>query len=125
MIEETKSFMSQFSKPKHAFQYIEDRKNSDFTDANDYRSRESGDVGYFTQFKENMKITKTPSYTLSGKSVQVTDGEQAVAFEWRKDGNIIFFANTFNFDVPSNVSLDGAKLYAVQADGERKEMQTK
>lgn len=125
MITEAKEFMSRFPKPKHAFQYIEDRKNSDFTDANDYRSRESGDVGYFEQFKENMKITKTPSYTLSGKSVQVTDGEQAVAFEWRKDGKIIFFANTFKFDVPSNVSLDGAKLYAVQADGERKEMQAK
>ncbi len=124
MIKEAKEYMRQFPKPAHALQYIEDRRNKDF-DASDYRSKESGDIGYYTQFKQNMRITKSPVYTLSGRTVQITDGEEAVAFEWHRNnekGDILYFANTFIFDVPEAVVLDSAKLYAVQADGKRIEI---
>lgn len=127
MINEAKEYMSQFPKPAHALQYIEDRKNEDF-ESDDYRSYESGDVGHYSQFKSNMRITKSPSYSLSGRRVQVTDGEQAVAFEWRKSsatGEILYFANTFTFDIPDSITMDDAKLYAVQADGKRIEMELK
>lgn len=127
MINEAKEYMSQFPKPAHALQYIEDRKNEDF-ESDDYRSQESGDVGHYSQFKSNMRITKSPSYSLSGRRVQVTDGEQAVAFEWRKSsatGEILYFANTFTFDIPDSITMDDAKLYAVQADGKRIEMELK
>lgn len=51
MIREAKEYMAQFPAPKHAFQYIEDRKKSEFP-PNDYRYSAVGDVGYYTQFKE-------------------------------------------------------------------------
>lgn len=116
MIDEVKAYMSTLPKPKHAFQYIEDRKKEEIV------SNEIGDVGYFEQFKLNKKITKTITYTLSGRTAKITDGDEAVAFEWRKDNRVIYFGNSFEFEVPSNISVDGAKLYAVQADGERIEV---
>lgn len=118
MIDEVKAYMSTLPKPKHAFQYIEDRKKEEFV-TTDYRFRQVGDVGYYEQFRSNQKITKTITYKLSGSAIKITDGDEAIAFEWRKDNRIIYFSNSFEFEVPSNISLDGAKLYAVQADGER------
>ncbi len=33
-----------------------------------------GDVGHYTQFKENQKITKTPTYSASGQQVTIING---------------------------------------------------
>ena len=76
MIKETKEFMKQFPAPKHAFYYLEDRKKGD-----PGLDTTPPDVGYFTQFAEDMKITKQITYTISGHQVNVQNGEQAVAFE--------------------------------------------
>lgn len=122
MIKETRDEIKTKKYPKAApIQYIEDRKKDNFA-TSDYRYREVGDVGYYTQFKNNMKITKTPSASVSGKTVTITNGEEAVAFEIRKgiNGELLYFANTFNFTVPASIAINGASLYAVQADGERK-----
>lgn len=118
MIEETKNYMATLPAPKHALQYIEDRRKSDFP-ASDYRYATVGDVGYYEQFKDNQKITKNISYTLSGRTVTISDGDEAVAFEWQKEGKVIFFSNFFEFTVPESISLEDARLYAVQANGER------
>ncbi len=75
MIKETKEFMKQFPAPKHAFYYLEDRKKGD-----PGLDTTPPDVGYFTQFAEDMKITKQITYTISGHQVNVQNGEQAVAF---------------------------------------------
>lgn len=115
MIKEAKDFMARFPAPKHAFYYLEDRKNGD-VGIGDYQV---GDVGYYTQFKENVQITKEVGYSLSGQQVSITDGDQAVAFEVRKDGQLLYFSNFFQFTVPSSISLEGAGIYAVQADGKR------
>ena len=114
MIEDTKKYMSQFPKAKHAFQYLEDRKQGDVG-----LDVEPGNVGYYTQFKENQKITKTVTYTCSGQNIRIKDGEEAVAFELYRMGKLIYFSNSFNFEVPSNIPLVDAVVYAVQADGKR------
>lgn len=115
MIKEAKDFMSQFPAPKHAFYYLEDRKNGD-VGIGEYKV---GDVGYYTQFQGNVKITKKVGCSLSGQQVSITDGDEAVAFEVRKDGKLLYFSNFFQFTVPSTIPLDGAAVYAVQADGKR------
>lgn len=127
MIDEVKEYMHQFPKPAHAFQYIEDRKKENFS-GNDYRSREVGDVGYYQQFLENRKITKQITYTIhvsgSKSTVNIKNGDEAVAFEWRKggkDGEIVYFSNSFEFEVPAAVTT-GTQLFAVQADGKRIEI---
>lgn len=115
MIKEAKDFMAQFPAPKHAFYYLEDRKNGD-VGIGDYKV---GDVGYYTRFQDDVKITKEVGYSLSGQQVSITNGDEAVAFEVRKDGKLLYFSNFFQFTVPSTIPLDGAAVYAVQADGKR------
>ena len=118
MIESAKQYMKQFPAPKHAFYYLEDRKNGDVG----IESYQVGDVGYYTQFEgEGTKITKEVSYTRSGNRISITDGDEAVAFEIRQSpsSELLYFSNFLTFDVPSSVALDGAKVYAVQADGTR------
>ena len=118
MVAEAKEYMKQFPKAKHAFQYLEDRREGDVgLDVN------PGDVGYFEQFKKNQKITKTISYSRKGQQISVTNGEEAVAFELYLNGKMIYFSNTFHFNVPSSIPLnDQVKVCAVQADGTRIEL---
>lgn len=120
MIKETKEFMKQFPAPKHAFYYLEDRKKGD-----PGLDTTPPDVGYFTQFAEDMKITKQITYTISGHQVNVQNGEQAVAFEIKENDNLKYFGTSFQFEVPNTISPDRVKLYAVQADGVRIEMTRK
>ena len=117
MIKETKEFMKQFPAPKHAFYYLEDRKKGD-----PGLDTTPPDVGYFTQFAEDMKITKQITYTISGHQVNVQNGEQAVAFEIKENDNLKYFGTSFQFEIPNTISPDRVKLYAVQADGVRIEM---
>lgn len=102
--------------------YLEDRKNGDVGIEN-YKV---GDVGHYTLFKDNVKITGTPTYKLSGTSITINNGTQAVAFEIRKDsekGELLDFFNFLTYSIPSEVTIDETtKFYAVQADGERIEM---
>lgn len=126
MIRETKAYIQGKKYPKAApVQYIEDRKRS-FFPSTDHRAQESGDVGYYEAFKNHTKITKTPAYSLNtsdqGTTLQVSDGEEAVAFEVRENGpssRLLYFSNSFTFTVPAKVYQSSAKVYAVQADGER------
>lgn len=120
MIKETKEFMKQFPAPKHAFYYLEDRKKGD-----PGLDTTPPDVGYFTQFAEDMKITKQITYTISGHQVNVQNGEQAVAFEIKENDNLKYFGTSFQFEIPNTISPDHVKLYAVQADGVRIEMTRK
>ncbi|MDR0961251.1 MAG: M60 family metallopeptidase [Mediterranea sp.] len=113
MIMNAKSAMAQYPKPKHAFYYLEDRKQSDF----DIENYKVGDVGHYTTFKDNVKITKEVTCTRSGRTIRIKNGDEAVAFEVRKDNNRLYFSNFFTFDVPDNIPLEGAEIYAVQADG--------
>lgn len=139
MIEETKNYIKGKGYPKAApIQYIEDRKQEFFNES-DSRFKEVGDVGYYTMFKDNVKITKTPTYTekssTQGKAISVSNGEQAVAFEVRKQdsgndgekvmGEVVYFSNSFDFFVPRTVIMSGCGLYAVQADGTRILMEKK
>ncbi|EJX09661.1 hypothetical protein, secreted [gut metagenome] len=118
MIQKAKDFMKKFPKPKHAFYYIEDRKNGDVG----IEKYKVGDVGYYSQFKDNVKITKEVTYKQNGRQITVTNGEQAVAFEVKGNGKLLYFSNSFSFELPASIQVNDLKLYAVQADGERKEM---
>lgn len=116
MIDNAKREMDKYPAAKHAFYYLEDRKNNDVGIEN-YKV---GDVGYYTQFEgEGQEITKEVKYRLSGNNVEIVDGEEAVAFEIRKDDKILYFSNFFKFAVPSTINISGAEVYAVQADGKR------
>jgi len=119
MIDDTKAYMAQFPKKAAPFYYLEDRKYGDVGLGND----DPGDVGYYTQFKDNQKITKTITHSRSGQTINIKDGNEAVAFELYKDGKLIYFSNKFNFTVPSSIKVDDTVVIkAVQADGERIEV---
>lgn len=122
LIDQTKEYMATFDKKVPPIYYLEDRKNGDVGIEN-YKV---GDVGYYTLFKDNVKITGTPTYSLSGNKITVNNGTQAVAFEVRKDsenGELLYFFNFLSYSIPSEVVIDETtKFYAVQADGKRIEM---
>ena len=121
MIAEAVSYMSQFPAPKHAFYYLEDRKNNDVG----IEQYQVGDVGYYTQFKNDQKITKNVTYTRSGQHITISSGDEAVAFEVKKGSEIMYFSNFFSFDIPASIPWnDSMKIYAVQANGERKEVKS-
>ena len=118
MIDEAKEYMAQFPKAKHAFYYLDDRRAGDVG-----LDVIPCDVGYYEQFKNDQKITKTITYTRSGQTISVANGSEAVAFELYLNGEMIYFSNAFNFVVPSTIVLnDNVKVYAVQADGTRIEL---
>lgn len=116
-INEAKTFMQKFPKPKHPLQYVEDRKRGELGWGVD-----PGDVGHISQFQNNVKISGTVSYTQSGQEVIITNGQNAVAFEVIKNGKVVYFFNTLRVQVPAGISLTGAILKAVQADGTRVDM---
>lgn len=121
LIEQTKEYMANFSKKVPPIYYLEDRKNDDVG----IEKYQVGDVGYYTQFKDNVKITGIPTYKLSGSKITVNNGTQAVAFEVRKgneNGELLYFFNFLSYTLPQTVLVDGIKFYAVQADGKRVEM---
>lgn len=124
MIKQAKDFMKKFPKPKHAFQYIEDRKAGDTG-----LDTKPSDTGYYTQFEGKVKeISPNIAYTVSGKKYTIENGENAVAFELRKnsaEGELVYFFNMFSYDIPAGVDLTNTKLYAVQADGKRIEIRKK
>ena len=118
MIEEAKTYMASFPKKAAPFQYLEDRKEGDVG-----LDVTPADVGYYTQFKNNQKITKDITHTRSGQTITIKDGAEAVAFELYKDDRLVYFSNMFQFAVPASMPLDDSvKVYAVQADGARIEI---
>lgn len=127
MISQTKKEIAdQYKKKAAPIQYIEDRKKSDFG-SDDYRSRESGDVGYYTQFKKVVTIVDDAiTATVSGQNVTVDseEGVKAVAFEVRKgtnrDGELVYFSNDYVFTLPNIIKTNEVSFWAVQADGARK-----
>lgn len=87
MINQTLAYMKTFSTKCPPIEYIEDRRYQAGAGGNQKGiSEDGGDVGYFETFQNNVKITKTVSYTVSGRTYTVTNGEQAVAFELIKGG---------------------------------------
>ncbi len=115
MIQSARNYMSKFPAPKHAFYYLEDRRTGD-PGAEDYQL---GNIGHISQFKKPGQITKNITYSISGQSVAINNGDEAVAFEIRKQGKIIYFSNSYIFNVPTSIPINGADIYAVQADGKR------
>ena len=120
MINASKARVRDMNLPKAApIQYLEDRtKHGGVT---------YSEMGYYTQFKDKVTITKSPKATVSGNKVTLSDCDQAVAVEVRRGttdtGELLFFANTNSFTVPNSVSLSGATLWAVQYDGKRVKVQ--
>ncbi|WP_366911506.1 M60 family metallopeptidase [uncultured Alistipes sp.] len=119
MIRESKARIAAKGYPKAApIQYLEDRKVKNGT--------LYSDMGHFDTYRNKTQITKTPSFTLSGRTYTVADCDQAVAVELRKPasgetlGELLYFSNLATFTVPDGVNLAGAELYAVQYDGVRK-----
>lgn len=104
-----------YKKPAHVIQYIEDRRQDDPGNIDAV-----GEVGHWTQFRDNQKITKEVTYSLSGNRITVNNGDEAVAFELRDAaGELLWFSNFLSFDVPSSILGKTEKIYAVQADGEK------
>lgn len=124
MVDETLEYMSQFPKPKHAMEYIEDRKMVGYLDG-DFDRSDIGDLGFFETYQKNLKLSSSISANISGRKVTVKDGSEAVTIEVRKNnesGNLVYFSNFLDFEVPSSLDLTGCHLYAVQADGTRRQI---
>ena len=118
MIDEAKAYMASFPKKAAPFYYLEDRKSGDLG-----LGITPPDVGYYTQFKNNQKITKSVTHSRSGQTIAIKNGDEAVAFELYKDDKLVYFSNMFEFTVPSSIKLDDTMVVkAVQADGERIEV---
>ena len=118
MIAESKARIAGMGFPKGpAIQYIEDRQIED--------GQTYSNMGYYTTYQNKTKISKTPRYTVSGRTYTVTDCDQAVAVEIRRSagsglGELLYFSNLTTFTAPSGVPQSNVSLYAVQYDGERK-----
>ncbi|WP_308744037.1 M60 family metallopeptidase [uncultured Bacteroides sp.] len=122
MIGETKAAIKDYPAPAHAIQYIEDRRQSD-VGSNNYKV---GDIGHYSAFKDNRKITKKVTYSKVGNTIMIQNGEEAVAFELKRGDNVLYFSNFFNFDLPESITLGETEhIFAVQADGTRIEATAK
>lgn len=116
MIAETREYTSKYPNPQ-PFYYIEDRKDGDAGLESLGLTGKIGDVGHYTQFKENQKITKTPTYSASGQQVTIINGNEAVAFEIWKDGKRKYFSNFLKFTLSDELPVSQCTIRAVQADG--------
>ncbi len=138
MVDEFKSRIAGKGYPKApAIQYLEDRKRPGDSSYNNVSPSDPGyrkDVrmGYYTTFQNKVTMTKVPTYTLSGRTVTVSDYDQAVAVEIRDNkGELLYFSNLDRFDIPNKtgagkaIDLDYIKFQAVQWDGVRKDMTRK
>ena len=120
MINASKARVRDMNLPKAApIQYLEDRtKHNGVT---------YSEMGFYTQYKDKVTISKTPKASVSGRKVTLTDCDQAVAVEVRRGnadtGELLYFSNLFSFEVPASVSLSGNSLWAVQYDGKRVKVQ--
>lgn len=118
MINASKARVRDMNLPKAGpMQYLDDRtKHNGVT---------YSEMGYWSQFKDKVTITKSPKASISGSKVSLTDCDQAVAVEVRRGtaetGELLYFSNMFNFTSP--VSLSGNTLWAVQYDGKRVKVQ--
>ncbi len=134
MIDEALAKMHQYAKPKGNILFIENHiKHEPATDHDgnptgqlrtDYDSQDAvgkcGDVGSYSDFADG-HYASGYSYTLIGNVVNVT-GSGAVGFKvYDKAGNLLYFANTNSFTLPTSVSqkLSGSTmvLKAAQGDG--------
>ncbi|MDE6448888.1 MAG: M60 family metallopeptidase [Muribaculaceae bacterium] len=121
MVKEAKEYMQQFPKPKHAFEYIEDRLAVGGLDG-DFKREDIGDLGYMDNYKQNKQVSGNIKATVSGRRVSVINADGAVCIEIRKgseSGELVYFNNYLTFDIPTAVSTLGCKVYAVQADKKR------
>ena len=116
MIAETREYTSKYPNPQ-PFYYIEDRKDGDAGLESLGLTGKIGDVGHYTQFKENQKITRTPTYSTSGQQVTIINGNEAVAFEIWKDRKRKYFSNFLKFTLPDELPVSQCTIRAVQADG--------
>lgn len=108
MIDETIDYVKSkgYAKPKYPIQYIEDRADTKY-----------GNVGKISQFQAQKPITKTITYSRSGNTISISNGDEAVCFEVRKDDKVIFFSNKYSFTLPNGWWTDDCNVYAVQSDG--------
>ena len=115
-IDETKAWVKakKYRKPAHVIQYIEDRNQNDLGNQDNV-----GDVGKWIQYKNNQRILKTIKYNRTGNAIQIENGDEAVGFELKLGGKLIYFSNHLNFTLPDGLWNDDVLIYAVQADGKR------
>ena len=118
MIADLRANMASYPTKAPAVEFIEDRDVK-----NGVRYSE---LGYYTTFRDKTSVTGTPTYTVEGTTVRVSNCSGAVGIELRATpssgeelGDLRYFANMSNFDVPTTVSLTSSKVYAVQWDGKR------
>ena len=116
MINASKSRVRDMNLPKAAaIQYLEDRTTHGGTTYSN--------LGYYTQYKDKVTITKSPKASISGNTVTLTDCDQAVAVEIRRGttetGDLLYFSNLTKFTVPSSVSLTNTTIWAIQYDGKK------
>ena len=118
MINETLQSIASKGYPKApAIQYIEDR---DVKGGVRY-----SELGYYTTFRDKKSVSGTPSYTVDGRNIKVENCTDGVAIEIRgvssgsELGELRYFSNMTNFEVPASVSLTNVKVYVVQWDSKR------
>ena len=82
---------------------------------------------YYYQLCANIRRFKgisEPMKTEGGQTINIQNGEEAVAFELWKNGKRVYFSTRFNFTVPSAIAVDdNVTVKAVQANGERFDVQ--
>lgn len=117
MIDDAQKKVKDKNYPKAApIQYIDDRFKATTTEQN------VGDAGFYLHFKENAKLKSNIAATWNGENFAIVNGEGAAAFELKLGDVILFRSVMYSFPLKESEIPDGAKLYAVQVDGTRKEI---
>lgn len=122
-IRDAKERMAKFPKAG-AVEYIEDRSTKETYLSTDFALDKVGDLGYYTTYEKQLKVSSSATATVSGRNVVTRNCTNAVGIEVRVKkgdsyGEIRFASNYVEFTIPTRINITGCALYAVQEDGAR------
>ena len=93
---------------------------------NAVRVGEAGDVGHYTDFKNDSVKAEGYLFSQAGAKITISSGTGAVGFKVyaKADSTLLYGSNKFNFTLPNEVATQEIFIVAAQADGTDVEIKT-
>ncbi|MBO7267631.1 MAG: M60 family metallopeptidase [Bacteroidaceae bacterium] len=93
---------------------------------NAVRVGEAGDVGHYTDFKNDSVKAEGYLYSQAGAKITISSGTGAVGFKVyaKADSTLLYGSNKLNFTLPNEVATQEIFIVAAQADGTDVEVKT-